>query len=84
MTDDGLFKLDLSYFSVTHGNVISYGDDHIPVVDKLYSAKFADAFGPERKKEEELTQYHKDMASSVQAFAEQIIFHLLQGLARQD
>ncbi len=80
LKDDGLFSLDLSYFNVTHGNVISYGDDHIPVVNKLYSAKLAEAFGPERKSNEELTQYHKNIASSVQAYTEQIIFHLLTGL----
>ena len=81
LTDDGLFKLNLAYFSVTSGNVISYGDDHIPMVNKLYTNKFAELFGPERKKNEELSQYHKDLAASVQAYTEQIIFHLLQGLA---
>lgn len=81
LTDDGLFNLNLAYFSVTSGNVISYGDDHIPVVNKLYTNKFVEAFGPERKKGEELSQYHKDLASSVQAYTEQIIFHLLTGLA---
>lgn len=80
LLDNGLFHLDLSYFKVTRGNVISYGDDHIPVVDRLYSAKLSGLFGPERKKGEELTQYHKDIAASVQAFTEQIIFHLLNGL----
>lgn len=80
LLDNGLFKLDLSWFSVTKGNVISYGDDHIPVVDTLYSQKFVDAFGPARRKEDELTQHHKDLAASVQAFTEQIIFHLLNGL----
>ncbi len=80
LTNDGLFRLDLSYFRVTQGNVISYGNDHIPVVDKLYSEKLVKSFGPERKRGEELSTYHKDLASSVQAFTEQIIFHLLNGL----
>lgn len=80
LLDNGLFKLDLSFFKVTRGNVISYGEDHIPVVDRLYSTKLSSLFGPERKKGEELTQYHKDIAASVQAYTEQIIFHLLQGL----
>ena len=80
LTNDGLFALDLSYFRVTKGNVISYGDDHIPVVDHLFSSRLTDLFGLERKQTEELTQYHKDIAASVQAYTEQIIFHLLQGL----
>jgi len=80
LTTDGLFALDLSYFRVTKGNVISYGDDHIPVVDRLFSSRLSTLFGPERKQNEELTQYHKDIAASVQVYTEQIIFHLLQGL----
>ena len=80
LTDNGLFKLNLSYFLVTKGNVISYGDNHIPVVDRLYSAKVVSLFGPTRKQGEELTQYHKDLAASVQSYTEQIIFHLLNGL----
>jgi carbamoyltransferase len=80
LTDDGLFRLNLDYFKVTRGNVISYGDDHIPVVDTLYSSKFEELFGPSRRKGEELTQDHKDIAASVQAYTEKIIFHLLHGL----
>jgi len=80
LTGNGLFNLDLSYFKVTQGNVISYGDDHIPVVDRLFSPKLEAALGPARKQGEELTQYHKDIASSVQAYTEEIIFHLLRGL----
>lgn len=80
LKNDGTFRLNLSYFNVTRGNVISYGEDHIPVVDRLYSQKLASSFGPERKKGEELSQYHKDIAASVQAFTEQIIFHLLTSL----
>lgn len=80
LQEHGRFSLNLSYFNVTRGNVISYGADHIPVVDRLYSQKLSSSFGPERKKGEELTQYHKDIAASVQAYTEHIIFHLLTGL----
>jgi carbamoyltransferase len=77
---NGLFKLDLSYFTVTRSNVISYGDDHVPVVETLFSQKLVDAFGPARRMKDELTQHHQDLAASVQAFTEQIIFHLLNAL----
>ncbi len=83
LTADGLFQLDLSYFSVTQGNVISYGDDHIPKVDQLYSEKLADLFGPVRSKDEELSQFHRDIAASVQRYTEEIIFHLLEGLHKK-
>ncbi len=80
---DGLFKLDLSYFNATKSGVVSYGDDNIPVVAKLYATKIEDLFGPARKREDELTQYHKDIAASVQKFTEEIIFHLLNYLQKK-
>ena len=80
LSEDGLFRLNLSYFNVTRGNVISYGNDHIPMVDQLYSQKLVDLMGPVRSKQESLSQFHKDVAASVQKFTEETIFHLLHGL----
>jgi carbamoyltransferase len=80
---DGLFKLDLSYFNATKSGVVSYGEDNIPVVAKLFGTKIEDLFGPARKREDELTQYHKDIAASVQRFTEEIIFHLLNYLQKK-
>lgn len=80
---DGLFKLDLSYFNATKSGVVSYGVDNIPVVAKLFGTKIEDLFGPARKREDELTQYHKDIAASVQRFTEEIIFHLLNFLQKK-
>jgi len=77
---DGTFELDLSYFMVTQSNVISYGYDHIPVVSRLYSDKLESLLGKSRSKNEELSQYHKDIAASVQSYTEQIIMHLLNQL----
>lgn len=82
-TEDGLFRLDLSYYNATKSGVISYGDDHIPNVARLYSDKMIELFGPSRKKEEELTQYHKDLAASVQRCAEELIFHILNHLQKR-
>ncbi|MBL7831032.1 MAG: carbamoyltransferase, partial [Saprospiraceae bacterium] len=82
-TEDGLFRLDLSFFNATKSGVISYGDDHIPNVSRLYSDKMIELFGPSRKKEEELTQYHKDLAASVQRCAEELIFHILNHLQKR-
>ncbi|KPM30364.1 Carbamoyltransferase [Croceitalea dokdonensis DOKDO 023] len=47
-----------------------------PVVDTFYTKKFEELFGPARKKEDELTQFHKDLAKSVQVVTEEIIFHM--------
>ena len=83
LTDDGLFKLDLSYFRTGTQGIISYREDNAPVVAPLYSEKMIREFGEPRKKEEPLEQYHKDLAASVQAFTEKIIFHLLENLHKK-
>jgi carbamoyltransferase len=80
---NGLFTLDLKYFRSAKSGIISYGDDHVPVVAPLYSALLTEKFGAVRKKDEPLTQYHKDMASSVQRITEELIFHILNHLQKR-
>ncbi|TXC81395.1 carbamoyltransferase family protein [Luteibaculum oceani] len=53
-----------------------------PVIGKLYSKKFEEVFGPARKKDEELTQKHKNLATSVQRKCEEIIFQILTRLQK--
>jgi carbamoyltransferase len=83
LTGDGLFKLNLDYFKTASQGVISYGEDNVPIVASMYSQKLIDAFGAPRKKEEELTQFHKDMAASIQRFTEKVIFHILEHLQKR-
>lgn len=83
LKDDGLFRLDLDYFRKGTEGIISYGEDFIPQVAILFSEKMEHDFGPERKKDEPLTQYHKDLASSVQRVTEDTIFHILTHLHTQ-
>ena len=83
LTDDGLFKLNLSFFRSATKGVISYGEDNVPIVAPLYGNKMIQLFGEARKKEEPLTQYHKDLAASVQKFTEQVIFHILEHLHKR-
>lgn len=78
LTSDGLFKLNLKYFNHTKKGVNMTWTDGIPFVDVLYSDELIKEFGPIRSKEEELSQYHKDLASSVQAVTEEVIFHLAE------
>ena len=80
---DGLFKLDLKYFRSAKSGIVSYGDDHIPVVAPLYTDLLIEKFGAVRKKEEPLSQYHKDMAASVQRVTEELIFHILNHLQKR-
>lgn len=83
LTGDGLFKLNLRYFRKGTSGVISYGEDHIPVVATMYSDYMVKKFGPPRKKDEPLSQYHKDLAASVQRMTEITIFHILNHLHKK-
>ena len=82
-TDDGLFTLNQKYFRSAKSGIISYGADHIPVVAPLYSDLLEEKFGAVRKKDEPLSQYHKDIAASVQRFTEELIFHILNHLHKK-
>lgn len=83
LTNDGLFQLDLKYFRKGTEGVISYGEDHIPVVQPMFSEEIVNLFGPARKKEEALNQYHKDLAASVQRITEKAIFHIMESLQKK-
>ncbi len=80
---DGLFKLNLSYFRSAGKGFVEYNDDHIPAIPIAYSSKATEVFGAARKKEEPLTQYHKDLAASIQRMAELTIFHILNFLHKK-
>jgi len=82
-TDDGLFILDLSFFRSPAKGFVGYGADHLPVVPALFGNKMVKVFGRPRAKEEPLTQYHKDLAASVQRFTEETIFHILNNLHKK-
>ena len=80
---NGLFELNPRYFVSAKSGIISYGDDHIPVVAPLFSSFMAEKFGAARGKDEPLTQYHKDLAASVQRITEELIFHILGHLYKK-
>ena len=74
----GLYTWKSEFFDFT-GGVVSY-PDHLPTVAPVFGKKFEELFGPARKPGDELTQYHMDLASSVQRHTEEIIFHVLRRL----
>ncbi len=80
LTPDGLFTLNLSYFRKATSGVISYGTDNVPVVAPMYSEHMVAVFGAARPSNEPLSQYHKDLAASVQRMTELTLFHLLTHL----
>ncbi len=74
----GLYQWRAECFDFSQG-VVTY-PDHLPTVAPLYGPAFAERFGPARQPHEPLTQYHKDLAASVQRHTEEVIFHVLRRL----
>ena len=83
LKDDGSFELNLNYFR-HHKEKIDYEwDNSSPYVGTLYSPNLEKLLGPSRKKNEPITQKHKDIAFSVQAMYERAFFHLLNKLHKK-
>lgn len=76
---NGLYTWNQEYFVHPTKAGFKY-EDNMPCVGNLFSERFIDEFGLPRKKEEQLTQYHKDIATSVQRITEELIFHILKKL----
>jgi len=69
--DDGTFWLDLDYFDYCTGL-------------RMTNERFDQLFGrPARKQEEQLEQFHMDIAASIQAVTEEIVLRLTRSLARE-
>lgn len=68
---DGTYRLDVSYFKIQHspGRFAGY-----------VSAKFIEQFGPAREPGSEITSRHEDIAASLQATLEDVVFHMLRSL----
>lgn len=68
---DGSFRLDQSYFDYCTGLTMT-------------NQKFADLFGqPVRGPEQRLTDFHMDMAASIQAVVEEVVLRLTRSLAKE-
>ncbi len=69
---DGSFKLDQSYFNYATGLTMT-------------NNKFSDLFEKPRRKHEkdELTQFHMDIAASIQAVTEEVVLTLTRDLAKE-
>jgi carbamoyltransferase len=72
LKEDGSFRLDQAYFNYATGLT-------------MVNQKFADLFGePVRKPDtDELTQFHMDIAASVQAVTEEVVLTMTRSLAKE-
>jgi carbamoyltransferase len=69
--DDGSFRLNQDYFDYCTGLTMT-------------NARFAALFGqPARKSEEKLTQFHMDIAASIQKVTEEVVLRMTRALAAE-
>ncbi len=76
---NGLYSWNDEYFVQPTKAGFQYVN-HIPSVGNLYSERFIEEFGQPRKNGTDLSQYHKDLAASVQKVTEELIFYILKKL----
>lgn len=73
--DSGLFKLQMDYFMPAIKGYVQY-DEFVPRVSQIFGDEMVGVFGPQRRKDEPVSKYHMNLAASVQATTEKVIFHL--------
>jgi carbamoyltransferase len=71
LKSDGSFRLDMSYFDYCTG---------LTMTNKRFSALFGE---PVRHPDQPLTQFHMDVAASIQAVLDEAMLRLVHGLAKQ-
>ena len=74
------FELNLDYFTHHKKGIRMSWNDGAPVVEPFFSERLEKELGPMRKKGEEMTARHDNIAKSLQAVTEEIILHLLERL----
>ncbi len=83
LTDNGLFKINTKFFRHSDDGVKMSWDNGAPHIGTLFSGTFVETFGQPRKKDEELSEYHRDIAASIQRATELTIFHILNHLHKK-
>lgn len=81
--DNGLFEINKKYFKHPKEGVQMSWEDGDPFIENIFSSYMEEVFGKARTKGDELTQYHKDLASSIQRVTEELIFHILNHLQKR-
>ncbi len=80
---DGTFVLDLRYFRHLSEGVDMTWEDGSPELGVVHTPELARLLGPPRRPGEELTQRHKDLATSLQQVYEERFFALVRALQRR-
>jgi carbamoyltransferase len=73
----GRFELDLDYFIHHSEGVSMVWENGEPSIGTVFSDKLVELLGPARRKDEPLTDYHRNLAASLQEMYEEAFFHIL-------
>ncbi|MGB1254010.1 MAG: carbamoyltransferase [Candidatus Promineifilaceae bacterium] len=80
--NEGSFELDLDYFaSFADGNLLSWKDG-TPTMPMLFSDKLTKLLGEPRAHSDPMTEYHEDVAASLQKTLEAVELSLLTNLQK--
>lgn len=74
------FELNLDYFTHHKQGIRMSWNDGAPMVEPFHSEKLEKELGPMRRKDEEMTARHDNIAKSLQVVTEEIILHLMNRL----
>ena len=83
ITDDGFFNLNEKYFLHFKDGIVMDWEGGEPSIASLFTKEWEVLFGKVRTNADELEQHHIDLATSVQKYTEQVIFHMLNKLHQQ-
>jgi carbamoyltransferase len=81
--ENGGFETDPDFFLHASVGVTMSWDDGEPVIGPLWSEKLRDLLGTEREAGSDLTDRHRNIASSLQAMYEEAFFHRLRWLQKK-
>jgi len=80
---DGRFELELRYFQHHTAKIDFEWKGGAPEFGDLFTPELEGLLGPRRRKDEPLSDAHRDLARSAQARYEECFFHLLHALHRR-
>lgn len=75
-----VFELSLDYFTHHKQGIRMSWNDGAPVVEPFHSSLLEKELGPMRRREEEMTPRHDNIARSLQVVTEEILLHLIRRL----
>jgi len=79
---DGLFELDLDYFTHHVQGVDMTWNHGSPTIGRIFSRRLETAFGPAREPRTDLTEHHENVAAALQAVLEEAYLHLVREVHR--